>query len=343
MYLGPSSSESSTPPPTVAISAATASTSSAPDAAPAPFSLAQHAPDRTTYVAMTRLPYVATIDQLEHLTPFTHLVIRECLSNIYFHVVNRDADNLAVFFHHLGGTVMYEAYSEELINYADHAIKAAGIVNMINKTLNEIQSAQNSPHTNPNQKRILSLFEMMIMMHKNILIEALRRTSQETKARMKAHQNLDVDACVLAPISPQKVVMIGQQYPATPSPQKGKGTPKKLTDQDRESIKKLKQAARTLVFESSSDEEDEESESYDQSPDPQDSDYSDSDDSHNSLDEFLLQESNKALTPYFCRLSLATENATVSATDWDSDPDSDLDLDIPSSPVKPKQNKSGRR
>lgn len=343
MHQGPSSpsqSSSSTPvmsEPTSSLTiSATSSTSSSTTAcipSPEPFSLSQHAPSRTAYTAMTRLPSVATLEQLEELAPFISLKIKECLSNIYFHVVHRDGDSLAVFFHHLAATVMYENYSTELINNANHAVKAAGIVNMINKTLSEIQSSKNNSNTHANQKEILSSFETMIIMHRNILIEALKGASAEVKAHIKAHQNLDVDASQITPLSPQKHDIIIRQFPATPSPQKGKGTPKKLTDQDRVSIGKLK-PVRPLVFESSSEEEDS---SSNQSPGSLDSDSSDSED---SLDAFLMGQANKRFTPYFGAMNLSSSHVSVSVTfsgsdsDSDSAPNSDIESDNPSSPVK---------
>lgn len=336
MYQGPSSSSQSsmptpvaTPPPSLTVSAATSATSSFSAAyipSPVPFSLSQHAPSRTAYTAMTRMPSVATLEQLEELAPFISLVIKECLSNIYFHVVHRDGDSLAVFFHHLAATVMYETYSTELINNANHAVKAAGIVNMIDKALNEIQSSKKNSHTNANQKQILLSFETMIIMHRNILIEALKGVAAEVKAHIKAHQNLDVDASQITPLSPQKHDIIIRQFPATPSPQKGKGTPKKLSEQDRVSIGKLK-PVRPLVFESSSEEEDS---SSSQSPESLDSDSNDSED---SLDAFLMGEANKTFTPYFGGMNLGSSNVSVSFSDSDSAPNSDIESDEPSSPV----------
>jgi len=201
------------------------------------FSLTGEVKSPTMLRAMTRLPSLDTLEKLNDLQPSIAEQIKKTLTEIYSHVTQRgDAKALQVFFHHVASTVLFEVKTGGLIKGKDHAKKAASILKMIDKTLQDIEERIPSKHTSLHQQEILKLFKAILVVHKNAFVFALKQTSDTTQEHLLKHQHHDIKKEEMAPLSPSKKEIVKGCFPTSPSKPSAPGTPQRLSSSDHRSL-----------------------------------------------------------------------------------------------------------
>jgi hypothetical protein len=202
---------------------------------------------RTVYKVLTRLPTEETLLSLEKLPPYIAKLIKNCIEQLYSHVTLRKPDEGSVyFFHHVAASVHYERYTQTLIKERNHALKASTIVNMLEKTLKEIEARLKKMDLANPLFEILILYQAILIVHKHAINEALKTSSDHTKAHLLEYEKKDVDRIKVIPLTPTKKQAIEASYPVTPLKDKGTGTPKRLTESDKVSIESLKRVQKKL-------------------------------------------------------------------------------------------------
>lgn len=211
--------------------------------------------DPLIYKATTRMPSDEVIKELENLPPLIASEIRGCITEIYSHVTEREPpEGKWHFCHTTAQTICLEVTMQIKIKGKDHAKKGAVTFNRIQKTLEEIEQRRNLVNSQLRIKdsleeveqqraerhhRILTLFQNILIVHRNALVRPLKAVSSETKAHFLQHMQLNVDALQIIPLTSQVAEQVAASFPTTPSPKKTKRTPKKLSEKDKESIARL--------------------------------------------------------------------------------------------------------
>lgn len=207
----------------------------------APFQIKQIIGSPLKHKVMTSLPLpekILGLKPLEEQSPELFNKIMQCLKQIYSYVTDRDyVENTVTFFHHGGSAALYEKYYRQRINQKDHGKKIGVTYQLIKKTLSEIEAALKNPKLERHYE-LLCDFHAELIWHYNICVNVIPTLSDEVKAHLKQHSNIDDKT--LSPIltSPRKRTRVLNMHPSTPPSEKKvpfleRKSPKKMSMLDR--------------------------------------------------------------------------------------------------------------
>ncbi len=191
----------------------------------------------TSHKTLTTMPSATVLQKLDSLRSRALAgKVKRTLIEIYSYVTQRIPDEGADhFFIHVGATVHYENFSNCFIKGCNHGLKAAGVANNIQSTLNDIKDVLASPYCDEADRALLTLFKNLLIVHKNAIYRALKNTSAETKAHIKTYMAVDADAYEMVLLTPDELVDVISCYP----PNEEKRTPKRKTKDTHDSIRAL--------------------------------------------------------------------------------------------------------
>jgi len=207
-----------------------------------------------TYQVITTLPLPEKLD-LERVP--TGLSIKKTYSEIYYYLVSREfVENQKTFFHHIVGTVLYEAMTKEPIYGKSHDQKAFATFKLVQKTIAEIDKTLLKRAIFPVHIPVLNEHKANLKFHYNALLAALKSLPEEMKERILRKQKFNIDehsylsisevetelATLVHPQTLPTAQLTTSVDPKTPSPKKKieKTTPKSLNSPCRKSMIRLR-------------------------------------------------------------------------------------------------------
>lgn len=207
----------------------------------APFQIKQTINSPLKHKVMTTLPLpekIQGLKPLEEQFPALYKSIMQCLKQIYSYVTDRAyIENTVTFFHHACSTALYEKFYRQKIKEKDHGKKLGSIFCQIKNTLSEIETALRNPQLEKHYELLCDFQAELIWQH-NICVNVIPTLSDEVKAHLKKHANIDDK--ILTPLltSPRKRTRVQSMHPGTPPSEKvipfqERRTPKKMSLFDR--------------------------------------------------------------------------------------------------------------
>lgn len=213
------------------------------------FKLSESVQDIDLYRILIRMPKAEFLSEMrETLGLNLWDTIKKTIEHLYSPVAQRKPDEGAdYFFHTVCSTALYEIVLDTKIKNADHVTKAANLLRMLEKSINELTTALSSGSLNGEQKKLIKQISQVFTLHQDLLIRALRLSSSTSKQSIKTHCNMDVDSIHPGMLSPNsKYQTVRNSYHVTPEkPQankttcRDKRTPKKLSPNDHDALNAL--------------------------------------------------------------------------------------------------------